>query len=54
MSGVDERKTDESSNKPQDERQMTLEELIEHCRSKGLSLVRASEMKPQKPDSDDE
>ena len=54
MSGVDEQRTVEASKKPQDERQMTLEELIEHCRSKGLSLVRASEMKPQEPASDDE
>lgn len=54
MSEEDERRKPESSNKPQDKRQMTLEELIEHCRSEGLSLVRASEMKPQKPVSDDE
>ena len=50
MSGVDE----QANKKPQEERQMTLEDLIEHCRSKGLSLARASEMKQQKPDSDDE
>lgn len=54
MSGVDERKTDESSKKPQDERQMTLEDLIEHCRSKGLTLIRACDMTQQKPVSDDE
>lgn len=54
MSGVDEQRTVEASKKPQDERQMTLEDLIEHCRSKELSLIRASEMKPQKPVSDDE
>lgn len=50
MSGVDE----QANKKPQDERQMTLEGLIEHCKAKGLSLIRASAMTQQKPDSDDE
>ena len=54
MSEKDERRKPESSNKPQDERQMTLEELIEHCKAKGLTLVRASEISPQEPASDDE
>lgn len=53
MSGVDEQRTVEASEKSQGERQMTLEDLIEHCKAKGLTLVRASEISPQEPDSDE-
>lgn len=52
MSGVDERRKPEASKKPQDERQDEIDAIVEHCRSKGLSLVRASELKRQKPASD--
>ena len=54
MSGVDEQRTVGASKKPQDERQMTLEDLLEHCKAKGLTLVLDSEMKQQEPVSDDE